>query len=113
MTEKQLRDSIVQALNYMGYWVWSVNTGAMNAEYKGKSRFIRFNSPGTPDIMGIQKGTGVFVAIEVKLPGKEKTLTPAQESFLEMVKNNNGIAFMTTSVEQTISSLGAFNTKKL
>lgn len=101
MTEKDICNNIVTALNFQGYCVWRVNTGAMKVD----SRFIRFNAVGTSDIIGMQKSTGKFVAIEVKKPGKEKTLTPAQLSFLEMVKLNGGIAFVATSVDDALNKL--------
>lgn len=105
MSEKQLRDSIVQALNMMGYWVWAVNTGAMKID----KRFVRFNQAGTSDIIGMRNADGKFVAIEVKLPGKEKTLTFYQRSFLEMVKLNGGIAFVATGIEDVKRNLNIGN----
>lgn len=95
MTEKDIRNNIVTYLNFQGYWVWPVNTGAMKVD----NRFVRFNAVGTSDIIGMRKSDGKFIAIECKKPGKEKTLTVYQSSFLEQVRNNGGIAGVATSID--------------
>lgn len=58
---------------------------------------------GIPDIMGCIDGK--FVAIEVKVPGKENTLSELQKEALEQISNAGGLAFMSTSVEDTISTV--------
>jgi Holliday junction resolvase len=63
-----------------------------------KSHGGPFQMVGLPDIIGCHKGR--FIGIEVKLPGKEDTLTPIQKKVIEMISKAGGISFMATSVEQ-------------
>ena len=53
---------------------------------------------GIPDIVGCLRGK--FFAIEVKVPGKEFTVTPWQEREILMILNAGGEAFVASSVEQ-------------
>ena len=53
---------------------------------------------GISDLIGLHKGR--FVALEVKCPGKEKTLTKIQSWFLNKVRACGGVAEMITSAEQ-------------
>ena len=58
---------------------------------------------GGSDIIGIQKKTGRFIAIEVKAPrGK---LTKEQEQFLNAVRNAGGIAGVARSAKEAIELL--------
>lgn len=57
----------------------------------------RFSSAGVSDLIGTYKGR--FVGIEVKQPGKEKTLTRLQAMFIEKINKSGGVAFMATSIE--------------
>lgn len=54
-----------------------------------------FQVAGLPDILGCHKGK--FIGIEVKAPGKEKTLTLIQQEKIAKIKLAGGIAFMATS----------------
>ena len=100
MSERQLTHSIIEYLNYQGFYVWRENTGAMTMNNKdGSTRFVRFGEKGMSDIVGLRHKDGKFIAIEVKLPTTAKRVTPAQESFLEMVKEHNGIALVVTSID--------------
>ncbi len=109
-SERELTHSIIEYLNYQGFYVWRENTGAMELPNKdGSSRMVRFGRAGMSDIVGLRRKDGKFVAIEVKLPTTAKRVTPAQESFLEMIKAFNGIAFVAISIEdvkQKLSELG-------
>jgi len=60
---------------------------------------------GISDIIGCHRGS--FFAFEVKLPGKEKTLTIPQENFLAAVLAVGGTAHTVTSVEQALTDLSA------
>ena len=53
---------------------------------------------GLPDIVCCYGG--LFIGFEVKLPGKEKTLTPKQELKLRRIVESGGKAAMVTSIEQ-------------
>jgi len=74
--------------------------------------------PGVSDILGVYrvkvedlikwnvKEVGVFLAIEVKAPGKEPS--DNQDKFLQAIKNNGGIAFAADDPEIVIKKLGLF-----
>ena len=61
---------------------------------------------GLPDIMGCCKAR--FIGIEVKVPGKEKTLRPLQALWLLKINNAGGLGFMTTSVEEAVRKVRNF-----
>ena len=63
-----------------------------------------YQEKGLPDILGCLEGR--FIAIEVKLPGKEKTLTPSQDKFLESITLAGGIAFMSSSIAYSLDQIG-------
>lgn len=62
-----------------------------------------FQRVGLPDIIGLHQGR--FIGIEVKVPGKEETLTKKQEQTLEKIKWAEGIAFMATSSQEVLTKL--------
>lgn len=62
-----------------------------------------FQQAGLPDIIGLHRGR--FVGIEVKLPGREDTLTKLQSKTLKLISTFGGVAFMTTSVLDTKKQL--------
>ncbi len=70
-----------------------------------------FQSAGLPDIIGCVQGR--FVGIEVKRPGREHTLAPLQRSTLDAIQSEGGIAFMSTSVEESVALVkSALNVKQ-
>lgn len=83
MTEASLRTRIVKALTaHAGLWIVTHADG--------------YGEVGVPDIIGCY--AGYFYALEVKLPGKEHTLTPMQSRMLAKIRNNSGRAMMVTNV---------------
>jgi hypothetical protein len=87
MTEARLRTAIVKKLsNYSGWWV--VTHGG------------QFQTGGLPDIIGCYQGR--FIGLEVKLPGKEYTLTERQSHRLEQINKAGGKAAMITSTDQAM-----------
>ncbi len=58
---------------------------------------------GLPDIVGCYEGR--FFGIEMKLPGKEKTLTEKQAKKLRDIEQAGGIARVCTTVEQCLEVL--------
>lgn len=61
-----------------------------------------FQLIGLPDLIGCYEGR--FYGLEVKLPGKEDTLTPRQQYILDQIRQvGKGVAGMVTSVEQALS----------
>jgi len=59
-----------------------------------------YQEAGISDIIGCWQGT--FYAMEVKLPGKEKTLTNLQQAFIDDINGSGGRATMITSVDQAL-----------
>lgn len=89
--ESQLSYAITKAANQRGHDVHK-NHGSL---YSGRGR---------PDIEGMQRGTAFHVAIEVKLPGKERTATRKQLAWLWRVQRKaiNARVGIATSVDQAL-----------
>lgn len=60
----------------------------------------QFQRKGIPDLIGCIGG--FFVAIEVKCPGKERTVTPIQQVTIRDIKGAGGVAFVATTVEEAL-----------
>ena len=60
---------------------------------------------GTLDITGCYRG--MFFGIEQKLPGKEKNLTDIQAANIRKIREAGGFAFVSTSVDDSISTVVA------
>ena len=88
------RTSSADRLTYLklcGIFCWRQNQGAITGEHQGKRRFLRFASiDGISDIIGLLPTSGRLLAVEVKRPGRKPT--PAQEAFLDVVRQNGGLA---------------------
>ena len=82
MTEQQLQAKIIKYLESKGAFV--VKT-------------VTTNKTGCPDILCCYKG--IFVAIEVKAPGKIKNVTALQQAQLEKIREAGGVAVATDSLE--------------
>lgn len=66
-----------------------------------------FMVSGFPDLVGCVDG--FFIGIEVKLPGKEKTLTERQTFVLdELREKGKALAFMATSVDEAVKIVGEY-----
>lgn len=79
---------------------------ALDRNYPGfyfKVHGSMYQQVGLPDIIGLHKGR--FIAIEVKVPGKENTLTEKQKQAIRRISLAGGIAFMAISPEQVIAKL--------
>lgn len=61
-------------------------------------------SAGLPDIIGCVDGK--FYGLEVKLPGREKTLTARQAFILDQIALAGGTAAVVTSVEEALRVVG-------
>lgn len=102
-TEAMIQEQIIQFLHLNGAVVVRVNSGGMRAVYKGRERFIRFNStPGCADLLCCipAKPLAIFAAIEVKRPGGD--LRENQAQFLESVTHARGLAIVATSVDDVV-----------
>ena len=88
--EAEVLRSILATLSWLSVPAWRNNTGAFLAEHNGRSRLVRFGSPGGSDVYAILPG-GRFCAIEAKRRGNRPT--PAQVAFLRMIAAAGGLAF--------------------
>ena len=81
---------------------WRSNSGGVMGEYKGKKRFVRFNSaPGMSDICAVYRGR--FIAVEVKMPGKHST--PEQIRFQNAVAAAGGLALEVHSTDELAKAM--------
>jgi hypothetical protein len=95
VTESELQRDIVKALNALAHcWAVKIHGGP-------------HQRAGLPDIVGVRRGR--FFGLEVKLPGKEKSLTTLQAATLKKVHEAGGISVMVTSVEQALKAVGYGN----
>ena len=109
--ESEIQRAILAHCNRLpGVVLWRANSGAVTATYKGKTRFVRFNTmPGMSDLIGfytpslVSPPMAIFLAIEVKRSGCPPT--PLQAAFLQMVRKAGGVAFVATCVQDVIDAL--------
>lgn len=88
MKETALVHQIISYLQFKGHRVVRFNTGAARKESTtGRMHLIRFGSPGWPDIIGYEKGTGTMIAIEAKV-GRNKPTELQDQVGLDMQSNN-------------------------
>lgn len=97
-TEHQIQSAILEYLPYLGVFAWRNNSGmlALNDKY-GKKRMVKMGMAGLPDILGVQRGTGRLIAIEVKRPGRKPT--DIQQRMLQELTDHGALAFVATSIE--------------
>lgn len=62
-----------------------------------------YQPTGLPDIVACVNGC--FVGLEVKLPGREKTVTPRQALILKRIEKHGGVAAVVTSVDQALEAV--------
>lgn len=91
--ESVLVEKIVKALREQDKSYWVKIHGGM------------YQAIGLPDIVGCYKGR--FVAIEVKIPGKENTLTERQKLILKRIKKAGGRSGMATTIEEALDLCGS------
>jgi VRR-NUC domain len=103
MKEQAIQSEILRYLRARGVMAWKAGTGAVRAEYKGRSRFVRFGVPGQPDILGVLPG-GRALAIEVKTA--KGVLTPAQRVFLAAISEHGALTLVARSVAEVHAVLG-------
>lgn len=101
-------DLIRAILTYLrtvpGVVAWRVNSGAVVGEYKGKRRFVRFNTmPGMSDILCILPPNGRLMAIEAKV--ESGRLRPDQQTFLAKINNAGGRGILASSVDDIRDAL--------
>ena len=99
ITEKQLKDLIVEYLNRKGHFVWVQNSGMASVSDKyGKVRMWRAGIKGCSDILGIANDKyGSFIAVECKV-GRNKP-TEEQKQFLKEIQKRKGYAIVAYNLE--------------
>jgi hypothetical protein len=103
--EKDVQKACLQWLALVGIFAFRVNSGAMTGDYKGKRRFMRFNSAaGCADLLGVLPD-GRMLACEIKRPGKVPT--EKQKAFLARVQQAGGVALFAVSVDDLRAKLRA------
>jgi hypothetical protein len=106
MKEQDLVNAILDFLRVNGAWAIRVNSGGKQVENeKGQRHFIRMAPAGTPDILACWPG-GLFMGIEVKLPGN--TATPIQQATLQIIRDAGGLAVVAYSVEDVREAFKEF-----
>jgi len=90
MKESDLTKKILKYLAEQGHFAWKNWSGMMSRK-------------GIADILGCQKNTGIFFALEVKLPGKEAT--DDQKDFLFEAASAGAITGVVHSVDK-VKKLG-------
>lgn len=90
MTEADLTKRIISAVKKEGAFAQKIHGGT-------------FQSRGLPDI--ILCYISFFIGLEVKLPGKEDTVSDLQRKKLWDIYNAGGIGMMVTSVQQALDVL--------
>lgn len=88
MTEPRLVLKMKKALQAEGHYVAKIHGGRYSA--------------GVPDLLGCTKGSGLFFAFEVKLPGKARNVTELQAAQLNAIREAGGIAWVITDVDDAI-----------
>lgn len=90
MKESDLSKKIALKMRQRGCWAVKIAAGPRQGT-------------GLPDIIGCYMG--VFLGLEVKLPGKEKTMTVLQKARLDAIVAAGGLGEMVTSWEDVESIL--------
>src|SRR5689334_11919065 len=98
--ENTIQKAILDYLRYRGHLGVRFNNIPVTDP---KGRKIPVRQPGVSDVLGCQKGTGRFFALEVKRPGKKAS--EAQAAFLASVVAAGGIGSVVASVEE-VQQLG-------
>lgn len=103
--EADIQRAILEYLRLLGVFCWRVNSGAITAQHNGKRRFLRFNgAAGCSDLVGLLPAhcsrPGVFLALEVKRPGRKPT--EQQAAFLDAIRAAGGVAAVVSSLDDVV-----------
>lgn len=85
----RIRKAVLE--EYPGSWLVKIHGSA-------------YQTAGIPDLVGCINGRGV--GIEVKVPGREQTLTARQAEALNEIRHAGGVAFVATEVKTALDLLG-------
>lgn len=114
MTENDVKTAIIEYLQYTGWLVLRVNSGANVSNEQGKRHFFWFvkwfslgRSPqtaGCADILAFKDGR--YLAVETKRPGKRGNVTDAQWDFLRAWAEHGGAWCIAEHVDDVIVTIG-------
>lgn len=90
MNESKLTTKIIKALKRKGGFWFKVHGSA-------------YQTTGIPDILGCYKGR--FVAFEVKIPGKDSTLSKRQRLMLLRIRQHGGVSALITSTRGALEAI--------
>ncbi len=96
LTERNIQKQLMDYLSYKNVYVWRNNSGALPDR---RGRLVFFGKVGSSDILGVQRGTGKFIAIEVKRPDMSYKPTQPQLDFLQQIHDCGGLAGIATSTD--------------
>lgn len=91
--ESEIQRACISYLKLKGHLVVRFNNIPMEKD----GRKIPVRQRGVSDLLVCEKGTGKFIAIEVKRPGGKPT--DEQQEFLLQVRSKGGIAFIAESID--------------
>lgn len=101
MKEQDLVNQCLQWLHLAGVFAWRCNSGAVAGEYKGKRRFVKFQSiNGVSDILGVIPPNGQLLAVECK--SDRGKLRSSQEAFLSAVQAAGGLVIVVRSLDTLV-----------
>jgi len=86
VAERDTQKAILQFLALKKLWAIRLNTGAAMYQTGGKTRFVRFGSPGLADIAVFTKGGVGVIWVEVK--SKTGKLSEAQREFKKQAEEH-------------------------
>jgi len=103
--EADIQKRILAFLRREGVFHWRQNVGGFQDR---TGRWVSFGVLGLADIIGIEPGTGRFLAIEVKRRGEGQTAR--QRRFQERVEAAGGLYILARSVDDVREKLNARDT---
>lgn len=103
-SEADILREVLRYLANMRVVAWRNNVGAVSATYNGRTRLVRFGTPGLSDVIGIVPGTGQLFACELK--SAKGRVSPHQQGFLAQVDAAGGKAFVARDVATVAKELG-------
>lgn len=96
MKEGEIQAVILDYLRFKGRFFWRNNSGAFKTQH---GSFVRFGTPGAPDLIGCVDGT--FVGLEVKT-AKGK-LSDAQQEFAYFLEKAGGRYHVVRSIDDVVA----------
>lgn len=101
-----LTKQVIKTLWCMGWQVWRNNNAAI---YDPTKKVFRANSvlKGVSDIIGFNKKTGQFIAVEIKT-GRDK-LSVEQKLFLDTLNKSGGVGLEVRSIDELIGKIKDVN----